>query len=72
MDRLLLATLTLCLTLGGAVAIGADLRRDASQATAARTPVVVLERVVVTGKRLDAPAAVAVTERNEPATQRAE
>ena len=70
MDRLSLAALTLCLAFGGALAIASDLVRDARLVKT--MPVVQLERVVVVGKRLAPAAAVAVTERAEPATQRAQ
>jgi hypothetical protein len=70
-DRLFLASLTFCLLAAGSLAIGsAMLGVDAPQAKLVR--VVQLEPVVVTAKRFAAASAVAVTERVEPATQRAQ
>jgi len=70
-DRFLYAVLMVCLTFGGAFAIGADLARDQAQVHAAGLHVVRLDPVVVTGKRV-VPTSVAVTERTEPATRRAQ
>lgn len=68
-DRLFLATLTFCLLIAGALAIGSELvgthREPAAQ-------IVQFETVVVTGKRLAPQADVAITERVEPAAQRAQ
>jgi hypothetical protein len=70
-DRLFLATLTFCLLIAGSLAMGsAMLGIDTTQAKPVR--VVQLEPVVITAKRLPAASAVAVTERVEPATQRAQ
>jgi len=69
-DRLFLATLTFCLLVAGSLAIGsAMLGLDTHHTRSVH--VVQLEPVVVTAKRLAA-SAVAVTERVEPATQRAQ
>ena len=69
-DRLFLATLTFCLLIAGSLAIvSAMLGVDTQHAKPVR--VVQLDRVVITAKRLPA-SAVALTERVEPATQRAE
>lgn len=69
-DRLFLATLTFCLLIAGSLAIGSTmLGRDAHIEKSVR--VVQLQPVVVTAKRLSS-AAVAVTERVEPAAQRAQ
>lgn len=70
-DRLFLAALTLCVFLTGVVAIGSALQDNLPQ-SAEQMHIVQLERVVVTGKRLAPAAEVAATERNEPATQRAQ
>lgn len=70
-DRLFLAALTLCVFLTGVVAIGSALQ-DTLPQSAEQMHIVQLERVVVTGKRLAPAAEVAATERNEPATQRAQ
>ena len=70
-DRLFLAALTLCVFLTGVVAIGSALKDNLPQ-SAEQVRIVQLERVVVTGKRLAPPAEVAVTGRDEPATQRAQ
>lgn len=71
-DRFFYAVMMVCLSLGGAFAIGADLVRDQERAHEATLRVVRLDPVVVTGKRLAPNAAVAVTERTEPAAQRAQ
>ena len=69
-DRLFLATLTFCLLIAGSLAIGSALTgRDVTIEKTVR--VVQLQPVTITGKRLSN-AAVAVTERVEPATQRAQ
>ena len=70
-DRLFLAALTLCVFLTGVVAIGSALQDNLPQ-SAEQMHIVQLERVVVTGKRLAPAAEVAATERDEPATQRAQ
>ena len=70
-DRLFLAALTLCVLLTGVVAIGSALQDNLPQ-SAEQVRIVQLERVVVTGKRLAPAAEVAATERDEPATQRAQ
>jgi tRNA A37 threonylcarbamoyladenosine dehydratase len=70
-DRLFLATLTICVFMTGVAAVGSALVENLPR-TAEQVRVVQLERVVVTGKRLAPASAVAVTERVEPATQRAQ
>ena len=70
-DRLFLATLTLCVFMTGVVAIGSSVA-DNLPHSAEPVQVVQLERVVITGKRLAPASAVAVTERVEPAAQRAQ
>ena len=71
-DRFFYAVLMVCLALGGTFAIGADVARDSERAREARMPVVHLETVVITAKRLASNAEVAVTERDEPAVRRAQ
>ena len=70
-DRLFLATLTVCVLIAGVLTIGSGLIDGALKAPT-RIAVVELDHVVVTAKRLAAPAAVAAARRAEPATQRAE
>ena len=69
-DRLFLATLTFCTLIAGALAIGNELVVSTTNQHA--VPVVQLETVVVTGKRLAPQAEVAQTERVEPSAQRAQ
>jgi hypothetical protein len=68
-DRLFLATLTLCLFMAGSLAIASALFEGSLRAP---VRVVQLETVVVTAKRLAPSADVAATERIEPAAQRAQ
>ena len=68
-DRLFLATLTLCLLVAGSLTIASAV---ADGALRAPVRVVQLEPVVITAKRLAPAAAVAATERVEPAAQRAQ
>ena len=70
-DRLFLATLTVCVLIAGVLTIGSGLIDGALKAPT-RIAVVELDNVVVTAKRLAAPAAVAAARRAEPAAQRAE
>ena len=70
-DRLFLATLTVCVLIAGVLTIGSGLIDGALKAPT-RIVVVELDRVVVTAKRLAAPAAVATAPRAEPTTQRTE
>jgi len=70
-DRLFLATLTVCVLIAGVLTIGSGLIDGALKAPT-RIAVVELDHVVVTAKRLAAPAAVAAARRAEPAAQRAE
>ncbi|MEP6873160.1 MAG: hypothetical protein ABI887_02265 [Burkholderiales bacterium] len=70
-DRLFLATLTVCAFMTGVAAIGSALVENLPR-PAEQVHVVQLERVVVTGRRTAPAAEVAVTERVEPATQRAQ
>ena len=71
-DRFLYAVLMVCLALGGTFAIAADLTRDSTRAREAQMPVVHLNTVVITAKRLTPNAKVAVTERDGPAARRAQ
>lgn len=76
-DRLFSAALTLCLLIGGTLAIGSamlglDRHAIAPHATPAAARVVQLEPVVVIGKRVAPGTTVANTDGAEPATQRVE
>ena len=68
-DRLFLATLTLSVLVVGSLTIASAVFDGALDAP---VPVVQLERVVITAKRLTPAAEVAATERAEPAAQRAQ
>jgi len=68
MDRLFLATLTLCVLMVGTLTVASALF-DGSLKAPVR--VVQLDRVVITAKRLAPAAEMAVTERIEPTAQRA-
>ncbi|CAN5853933.1 hypothetical protein BH11PSE8_BH11PSE8_39780 [soil metagenome] len=72
-DRLFFAALTLCLLIGGTLAIGSEmlgLNDHAAAHVQAQTQVIQLPRVVITGTRQAAKTEVADTERIEPAQQR--
>lgn len=72
-DRIFFAALTLCLLIGGTLAIGSEmlgLNDHASQQVQAQTQVIQLPRVVITGTRQAATTEVADMERTEPAQQR--
>ena len=66
-DRFLLATLTLCVFMFGALTITSAVGDGALRAP---VRVVQLERVVVTAKRLAPPARVAVEAHTEPVVER--
>lgn len=71
MDRLFLATLTLCVLMAGSLTVATALSDGALRAPM-RVRVVQLEPVVVTAKRLAPPANVAAATRGEPALWRAQ
>jgi len=68
-DRFLLATLTLSMLVVGSLSIASALFDGSLRAP---VPVVQLETVVITGKRLTPPAKLAATERVEPAARSAQ
>ncbi|MEP7295615.1 MAG: hypothetical protein ABI702_05455 [Burkholderiales bacterium] len=70
-DRLFLATVTVCVLIAGVLAIGSGLIDGALKAPA-RVVAIELDSVMVTAKRLAPPAKIAAVPRAEPAAQRAE
>ena len=68
-DRFFLATLTLSVLVVGSLTIGSALFNGALRAP---VPVVQLDTVVITAKRLTPAAKVAATERAEPLARRAQ
>ena len=72
-DRIFFAALTLCLLIGGTLAIGSEmlgLNDHAAPRAQSQAQVIQLPRVVITGTRQAATTEVADTERTEPAQQR--
>ena len=70
-DRIFFAALTLCLLIGGTLAIGSEmLGLNDHVSPQIQAQVIQLPRVVITGTRQAATTEVADTERTEPVQQR--